>query len=284
MVPIQKIKRFIHKGSLSHSKTFGSVSQLPTTLGRIAKYFKDQSMTNYCTAAARSTAGSYLWEEEMSFEFQTAKEGEVAGQPIFIGADPNTADKASEEYGFLPQTLSPLSFVSDGWTKPALWQNYPAILDTEAYAYTGFSPFNVYPDYNSIKQALFQGKDENAVVIANGFWYNNFNTGVSILPMPDSAISRHSWLFIDWKQIGGKEYLVAQLSQGIDEFDGGLLYFSEEVLNAAFKYPAWNGLGATIYRKGGTNPIQTTIGYYQQLIVALGEIYSILKEKLGYVA
>lgn len=277
-VPIQKVKRFSHKGTNSYSKTFGATAALPATLGRIAKYIKDQGPTNYCTAAARSASGSYLWDQEMSFEWQTGKEGQVLGQPIFNGTDPNTADAASEEYGFLPDKDCPLKFSTSGWEIPAEWQEYAVSLDQEGKLYTGFAPYNVYPDYDSIKQALFQGNADGAIVIANGFWFQSWNNPIGgIVPTPgDSPTTRHSYTFIDWKTINGQEYLVAQLSQGTALGDNGLLYISENAVNTAFKNPAFNGLGCTIYRKGATNPIQTEISLYQRLVMLLGEIVGLI--------
>src|SRR5665213_3072234 len=131
-VPTQKVARFNLNGRFSHSASFGAITAAPPTLGRVVQYIKDQWTTNYCTAAARSAAGSYLFGQNMSFEFQTAKEGQFAGAPIFGGTDPNIADKASEEYGFLPDEQSPHHFATDGWQIPAEWQLYPATLDGQA--------------------------------------------------------------------------------------------------------------------------------------------------------
>lgn len=277
-IPIQKVRRFTHKRTLSHSKTFGAVTAVPT-LNRTANYIKDQGTTNYCTAAARSTAGSYLFGHEMSFEFQTAKEGQVAGQPIFDGADPNTADVAAEEYGFLPDEQSPLKFNTNGWQIPAEWHLYPAALDGQAIVNAKFAPYNVYPDYQSIKNALISGMEDNAIVIANGFWYREWQNPIGgIIPPPTtSPITRHSYAFIDFKICpDGVERLVAQLSQGTGFGDGGLIYMDENTVNTAFKYPAFNGLGCTIYRKGMANPVQTKIALLQKLVILLGELYTMI--------
>ncbi len=282
-VPIQNLKRFSHKATFSHRKTFGTaLAPLAplATLGRQIRYIRDQQNSNYCTAAARSAAGSYLWGLDMSFEYQTAKEGQVAGAPIFQGADPAAADRASEEYGFLLELNCPLKFETNGWLQCADWTNYPAGLDQQASAYTGFAPYNVYPDYDSIKEALLTGNDDGGVVIVNGFWYDNWQSGMSILPMPITKVTRHSYLIVDWKSIDGTEYLVAQLSQGTSWGDGGLLYMSKPVVNAAFAYPAFNGIGCTIYRKGHGNDIQTEITLFQQVISLCGEILAMLRLRM----
>lgn len=270
----QKIGRYKLKGALSHNKTFGAPAILPPTLNRTPRFVKDQGFSNYCTAAARSAAASYFFGSEMSFEYMTAKEGQVAGTPIYNGANPNTADTAGEEYGFLPQGLCPLSFKEDGWSVPADWRNYNKSLDEDAVENT-MVPFNVYPDYQSIKAALVSGNPDNAVVVANGFWYQEFNDSGALLPVPkQQPISRHSYIFIDYKTIHGTEYLVAQLSQGTDFGYNGVFYMSEECVNYIFSNPSFNGLGCTIGRKGVPNPIQTKISLLHRLVDALGRLYS----------
>lgn len=276
-VPIQKVKRYKLKGRYSHNKNFGALAVFPPTLGRRTQYVKDQGYTSYCTAAARSAAASYFFGHEMSFEFMTAKEGQVAGKPIKDGTDPNTADTAGMEYGFLLDVKSPLRFSTHGWDKPADWRNYPKELDAEAATKTAV-PFNVYPDYQSIKAALVSGASENAVVIANGFWWESFNESGAILPTPTSTpLTRHSYMFIDYKTINDKEYLVAQLSQGWDFGDNAVFYMSEECVNTAFRNPTWNGLGCEMYREGVPNPVLTKISLFQQLISALGQIVLLLR-------
>lgn len=283
MVPIQKVRRFKLRKVFSHSRSFQGIAAIPSTLGRSPLYLRDQKTSNFCTSAARSVAGSYLFGRDMSFEYQTAKEGQVAGAPIFNGADPAKADTASEEYGFLPSEQSPLSFALNGWQTPAEWQQYPSVLDGQAAVNTGFTPYNVYPDYDSIKAALISGQTDNSVVIANGYWFASWNQSMGgIIPTPaDSPITRHSYLFIDFKTFpDGVERLVAQLSQGNDFGDDGLLYFSKDAVNTAFKNPMLNGLGCTIYRKSSTNPVQTQISKLQQVIQLCGELLTLLKLKV----
>ena len=279
-VPKQDIGRFNLRRRFSHSATFGSTIAAPATLGRVAKYIKDQGLSEYCTAAARSAVGSYLFGREMSFEYQTAKEGEVAGSPIYNGTDPQIGDTASQSYGFLPDEQSPCKFATDGWVTPAQWQSYPPALDGVAILNYGFFPYNVLPTFDSIKAALISGAADNAPVIANGFWYNEWNNPIGgMVPTPTtSPITRHDYIFIDFKTFpDGIERLVAQLSQGTSFGDGGLLYFTKEAVNTAFASPAYNGVGCTIYRKGGVDPVKVEISIYTHLLMVLGELLSIIK-------
>lgn len=267
----QKLKRYKFTGKPSHRKAFGTAAIQPPTLGRKAKYIKDQGYTSYCTAAARSSAGSYLYGREMSFEYQTAKEGQVAGFPISNGTSPEIADDASTKYGFLPDEQSPFKFSLNGWDKPADWRLYPSALDGQTTSFTPSKPYNVYPDYDSIKNALIQANDDDGVVIANGFWWATWNNAVGILPVPTGNPStRHDYLFIDYEtQSDGVERLVLQLSQGTEFGVGGILYASREVIDAAWKYPAYNGIGCEVFRVGNGMPTQNQLASFKEQLIAL---------------
>lgn len=280
----QGLKRYKrHDALLSHKATFGSIAILPSTLGRIPQYVKDQANTGYCTAFARSTAGSYLFGQEMSEEFQTANEGKVAGAPISDGTDPQTADLATTRNGFLPKSLCPLSFVKDGFIRPADWRNYNPSLYGEAIRYLPHAPYDVNPTYDEVKQALFQGLTDNAIVIANGFWYEEFNrtneTGIALMPV-GSPTTRHDYAFIDWATVNGTEYLIAQLSQGTGFGKGGFILFSREVFTEVWKNPIYNGIGCEIFRKdNGQNNQNVIISLYQHLVQLLGQILTVLSLK-----
>lgn len=279
IVQKQNVGRYSKRGKKSHALTFGDTASAPTTLGRIAQYFKDQGASGYCTAAARSAAGSYYFKKDMSFEYQTAKEGEVAGSPIYNGAFPNQASQASELYGFLPTEQSPLSFVKDGWTTAAVWQNYPPALDGQAIVNGGMESYNVNPTYEDIKNALIVGNESNSVVIANGFWYAPWNNSIGgIVPVPTtSPITRHSYIFIDFLTMpDGIERLVAQLSQGTAFGVGGLLYFSAEALNTAFSNPIFRGIGCEQFMQSN-NAQNEEMSLYERLIEILGQIADMVK-------
>jgi hypothetical protein len=219
----------------------------------------------------------------MSVEYQTAKEGELNNTPIYNGTTPNIADGVGPNYGYLPEEQSPLHFATDGWIKPAVWQNYPPTLDGQAIVNAQGQPFDVWCDYDSIKGALMQGKDDNAVVVANGFWYQEWQNSVNgIVPVPTSApITRHSYDFIDWKTINGTEYLVAQLSQGTSFGDNGLIYMSRDVINAAWANPVFNGIGCSITRKGtGATPVQIQLSAMKKAVQYLGELLTLMGAKI----
>lgn len=273
-----------HSGLFSHENTFGNALSFPATLGRTPQYIKDQQNSDYCTAAARSAAASYLLGRDISFEYQTAKEGELNNTPIYNGTTPNIADGVGTNYGYLPDEQSPLHFATDGWIKPAIWQNYPPTLDGQAIVNAQGQPFDVNPDYVSIKSALLQGNLDNAVVVANGFWYNSWNNSVGgIVPVPtDEPITRHSYCIIDFRMFpDGVERLVAQLSQGTSFGDNGLIYMSEDAVNTAFAQPILNGIGTEITRKGtGATAVQLEVSALQKAVQYLGELLTQLELRI----
>jgi hypothetical protein len=136
----------------------------------------------------------------MAPEWQTASEGLEAGAPIFDGTDPHIAIDAALNRGFLAVKDCPFSFATDGFNVPAIWANYLTTTDAQAILYKPGSVYSVSPDYDSIKEALFQANAENGVVMAFGYWYDEFNIAAmtpiarGIVPVPTaSAIDRHAY-------------------------------------------------------------------------------------------
>jgi hypothetical protein len=105
----------------------------------------------------------------MAPEWQTASEGLEAGAPIFDGTDPHIAIDAALNRGFLAVKDCPFSFATDGFNVPAIWANYLTTTDAQAILYKPGSVYSVSPDYDSIKEALFQANAENGVVMAFGY-------------------------------------------------------------------------------------------------------------------
>lgn len=279
----QKLKRVpFDKRYYSHARTFGAPAiSLPAEFTYTPISIKDQGYTSYCTAFSTTAASEYQEGIELSEEYTTAKIGEVAGAPIIDGAQPTDALTSGIDYGYLPKEQSPLSFERDGWTFPADWRNFPPILDGQSIMHRKDSYYKVSPTYDKIKEAIFQAREDKGVVVAMGFWYSNFNevgtSGIVTIPV-SSPITRHAYLYTGWKVINGTEYLVAQLSQGKGYGDGGLLYFSREVINAAWKNALFNGIGCFIYRDDtGQHTEEVLTKKYYRLIDLLGQLLDLLR-------
>lgn len=269
----------------SHRHTFGSVvGTLPPTLGRVPVSIKDQGTTNYCTAFATSSAAEYHEKMLLSPEYSTAKEGEYQGSPIYGGTSPTVALETGRRYGFLPFEQSPLRFDKDGWITPARWQNYPPHLDGQAITHRQDSYYKVGASYDAIKNALFQAKDENSVVIMFGKWFQEFNEvdNTGIVKKPTSQyVTLHAYIFYDWMMCAdGKERLKAQLSQGQNFGDRGTLYFDRDCITATFGNSIFSGTGAFIFRddKGQNNQVVQAEIYYRLLDI-LGRLLALLKQR-----
>jgi hypothetical protein len=92
----------------------------------------------------------------------------------------------------------------------------------------------------------------------------------------------HAYLFIDWCEIGGKLYLVAQNSAGTLMGDNGFLYFPREVVNREFA--KW-GTALKILKPLTPEQIalakgETPAGRIQRLIV---QAWYLLSDKFGAV-
>lgn len=280
-VAVQRLRKIpFDKRDFSHEKTFGTVAALPATLGRVPQKIKDQGTTSYCTAFATTTASEWQEEIELSEEYTTAKEGEVQGTPIYNGTDPRTALTSGTRYGYLPKEQSPLLFSRDGWQKPAIWQNYPPLLDGQATMHRKDSYYSVTKTYTGIKQALYQAKEEGGVVIMCGRWFGEWNNPISgIVPVPASTyITLHAYIAYDWIICAdGVERLKCQLSQGTGFGDKGVLYLSKECVDATFGN-AWAGTGAYIFRDDNGQINETEeIALYTQLLGLLQNILAYLQ-------
>lgn len=249
------------KRDFNHAKLFGGIKNdlpgLPKEgLGRKPISIKDQEDSNYCTAFTVSEASEYQEGVELSPEYQTAKVGQIVGQPIFNGAQPRDAMKSATVYGSLEKSVSPYIFQNDGWQYPAQYQSYNTFLDEDAKVHKKGSYFSVtwgWPDdldpFDSARLALWQAKNEKGVVMVFGLWYGEFNNPENgIVPVPVKPfITRHAYIVYDWCEKNGIIYLKAQLSQGKDFGDEGTLYMSREAFNASL-IDRGAGTGMYIFR------------------------------------
>lgn len=281
-VAIQKLRKIPYDArDYSHEKTFGTVAALPSTLGRTPPRIKDQGTTSYCTAFATTSASEWQEGIELAEEYTTAKEGEIQGTPIYNGTDPRTALTSGTKYGYLAKEQSPLFFARDGWTAPAIWQNYPPKLDGQAITHRKDSYYSVTKTYAGIKQALYQAKEEDGVVIICGRWFAEWNNPIGgIVPTPGSTyITLHAYIAYDWIMCSdGVERLKCQLSQGNGFGDSGVLYLSKECVDATFGN-AWAGTGAYIFRDAnGQSNVAIQVDIYTQLIGLLQKLVALLQK------
>ena len=249
-------------------------SALPPTLGRAAKYLKDQGTTNECGGHAVASAIGWQTNKDMSADWQYAQIEEIIGKVNTKGVDPRSAMKSGLIYGALPQELAPFTWQQKGEAYISDWRNWPATLKEIAKQNVRAGYFKVTGDrdpYDNIKQVLYNEFPNNTVVNAFSRWYTEFNTPQNgIIPYPINFYAYHAYIFIDWKTINGTEYLVAQLSSGPTFGDKGLLYFSREIVNRLFHDP---DASLYIYKVPNPQDIQSLMLQKLTLLELLVELY-----------
>jgi hypothetical protein len=283
-----------------------SIAMLPPGgLGRKPFSLNNQSYTQYCTACATSEANAFLRGVPMSFEWQAAKIGQLAGAPILNGADPRVAMKAGILYGSLPKDKAPYS-LSDGAEFVAQYLSWSPSLDLIAGQNEDASYFQVntgpYDAFDNIRAALWDAyqeriankEDKQDVVMAFTQWFQEFNvTRVTYVPPRPLAgtspifsgimnfLQRflpsifggefwHAYLFIDWNN---RDELVVQNSYGNAWGDAGLQYFSRATVNALFAdYRA----GAFMYKEVKPGDVKS----WQEQQSSLQSVYAYIINRL----
>lgn len=243
---------------------------LPKTLGRTPVCINDQRTSDFCTGFEISEAIGNQIGVSMSPEAQVALEGKIAGSPIFGGTDPKTALSSGlqmQNGGAYPKTSVPFIFETNGWQLPAEWQTYPLNFFTSPpngrASYYSITPVNGLDMYDTMKLALWDAEQDLVKgftnIMAFGYWYESWNNvgvdGIAPELQPnEQPITRHAYGYFDWKvvTINNIEYLCAQLSQGENFGDKGILYFSRSNINTAWANMVQNGTALYIYRN--TNP------------------------------
>lgn len=195
----------------------------PKTLNTPRKAVKNQGTALSCTKQTTELAAEYQDGEEMDAERAWEELKKVLGDPNPQGAQPRAAMSLNVKTGSWP--------VKGG--------------GPDQYRKAAYIKIPIIADYfDSIRAALFNGKDKNQIVMAFGTWYNEW--GKKFIPLTYSQMSGwHAYTFIDFDTVDGVEYLIAQNSYGNAIGDGGRHYFPREVVNREFS--KW-GTGLYIFQ------------------------------------
>ncbi len=275
-----------------HSKKFGTtdLGEIPTKgLGRVPLKINQQYNTNFCTGSATESAAEYEQGRKFSFEFQVAAIGRRVGEPITDGADPRKAYQARVAYGCLPDELTPYELRLTATTALVLakWQSWPTELWQQAKQYVAESFFwlgEEYEPFDQVKEALWSARAENQVVMAAGKWYHNWNDvgWNGILALGSGPYTLHEYLFIDWTEIDGVEYLVIHNSCGEEFGKGGVQYINRETMNAAWPRAYGDGTGMAIWRKVHPDDVASLKRQWLSLAEILASILDALLFKVKY--
>ena len=263
----------------NHQAVFGATPLAnfnPSGRGTVPFPPNNQEQYSYCTGCAVSEAAGYQDAAAYSFEYQIAKIGEISGFPITNGADPRKAMQSGVLYGSLPRALAPMS-IDGAATAVVDWNNWPSALDEAAAQHERQSYFRVdtgdYDAFDNIRSALATSPHDVAMAFTP--WYAEWeNVPGGIIPSGHTLVGWHAHLFIDWKTINGVLYLVQQNSWGVNWGDGGLSYWSRDIVNATLGV---SGAGAYMFVKMDPNVVKR----FQLHNVALSDIFAELRARFG---
>lgn len=95
--------------------------------------------------------------------------------------------------------------------------------------------------FDRIRCTLWQNRHEERSILTGCVWRSEWiNTpGGVINKIESSGVFGHALKIFGWKQINNEPYLIAQLSNGINNGDNGIFYFSRTVVNQAFTFNAF---------------------------------------------
>lgn len=240
-------KHDVRSKAFSHEKLFGSTKIFDDTLGRIRTVPFNQGQSTRCTGYGSAANGGYIWNQYFSPDYQAYLIGTVQGKTVDDnnGGDPNATMKAECLYGFLPLSEAPFSLEKNGIEGSGLRAGWPISLQTESKDYRGEGfvkvdgPNDIFDNIRSALQLAWNPTTKKgACVQAFGAWYqewaNGFNTSGVIPTTYSSLAGYHHYIFIDWIDINGITYLIAQNSYGTASGDKGFFYFPREVVNREF--------------------------------------------------
>lgn len=206
---------------------------------------KDQGDTDFCTAAGLMAVSEPHEGVELSMEYQMALTKELEGNPATWGADPLDALKVVVNVGSLEASNAPFTLAQNGRDYCADIRNWPAHLRELAAKHKKKAFFKVDGNselFDSIRSALWLNRAHNRAVFVGVYWQPDWtNVAGGVIPSMAMASKEtgvpHAFAIIGQKNINGRLYLKAQLSNGTAIGDGGLFYLPRDVANQlAFAY------------------------------------------------
>lgn len=198
---------------------------------------KDQGESDLCSAYAVAAVSEDQELEELLPEFQFFKTKQISGDPDGLewGANLRDACKSAVKFGSLP--LRGFKEIK-GMERPFVLhpESWPSHAESVAQLHkkqTYFSVEGQYDTFDNIRAALWQHRLKKCSIVTGALWRNEWiDAPGGIIPEEyGDAGFGHAFKIFGQKNIKGKLYLVAQLSQGDQVGDRGRFYFSREVVN-----------------------------------------------------
>ena len=227
--------------AFSSEKRFGSISPLVLPekgLGRKPNKILNQGTTDFCASFSGAAMRSYTEKVNLDPYWLWAMAAYLRGSYKEWGLTLPQIAKALTKKGIVEEQEQLNTIKNKDRDFLANIENYPQGLEEKAKKHIGGSYYWVegpYDNFDNIRNVLFLIKDKNLVVITGCEWK------MSWLSTPNAIIDKydpteiyfgHAFIFIDFKNINGVDYLVGQLSGGEELGDKGLFYFSRSIVNS----------------------------------------------------
>ena len=230
-----------------YSQSFGAVdlSQLPKEgIGRKPTKILNQFSSDFCTAFGSVAMRSFTEKVDLDPFWIWAKAAQIRGDWKQWGLTLPEIVDVLRKYGILEEAEQPLNLLSKDRDFLAQYSNYPNLTE-KAKKHIGGARFWVdgpYTFFDNCRSVLWQNRLDNLVILVGAEWHEEWSLASNGIITaqnynPKSQWFGHAFVFIDFKQINGEDFLIAQLSNGEEFGDKGLFYFSREVVNSnAFRF------------------------------------------------
>jgi hypothetical protein len=208
---------------------------------------KDQHESDLCAAFSTSAVAEDHEALELCPEYTFAKIRQLLDNVDGWGADLRTACKAGQKFGYLPKRLAPFSLETESRDFVANWENWGPENDINAAIHKQKSFFAVnktsgLDTFDSIRNALWKNRDKQSSVVTGCAWRSSWTTAPGgVIPANNYEATGfgHAFKLFGCREIDGKPYLVAQLSNGTSIGDMGMFYFPRETVNKEFTFGAF---------------------------------------------
>lgn len=206
----------------------------------------DQLMDNAqteCTGYTTSDILSDICRRKFTPDFSYAGAFRITGeQPTLAGASYTAALQGAVAVGVLPKEEATINAATQGELVVANWDSWSSSDKTDALKFVQNGTYNVLGNgdaFDSIISALYTNKI--GVSVGSPWfpqWMTNIQAGVVQMPVLNGNYEAwHNYAAKGKRTINGIPYLIIKSWQGTRVGDGGWLYFSREVINAALSVP-----------------------------------------------
>ncbi len=198
---------------------------------------KDQGETDFCSAYAVTAVSEDQEGEELIPEYNFFKTKQISGDPEEWGADLRDACKSAVSYGSMT-VKGYKEYKKLSRSQLLKRESWPDFADEIAKYHKKETYFKItdgkHDTFDDIRTALWQHRAGKSTIVTGALWRSEWlNAPNGVIPdeYGDDGFG-HAFKIFGQKNINGKLYLMAQLSQGPYVGDGGIFYLSRKVVNA----------------------------------------------------